>query len=95
MAANFDPNSFMNSLGQTVRAARKAAGLTQLELAELAEIGKSAVFDVEKGKVNVQLSTLLKVLRVLHIELNVQSPIDVPDREQKKTEAKISARKIR
>ena len=95
MAANFDPNSFMNSLGQTVRAARKAAGLTQLELAELAEIGKSAVFDVEKGKVNVQLSTLLKVLRVLHIELNVQSPIDVPDREQKKTGAKISARKIR
>ena len=76
MTAIFDPQSFTIALGSAVRAARKAAELTQLELAELAEVGKSAVFDIEKGKVNVQMSTLLKVLRVLHIQLRVVSPID-------------------
>ena len=73
----------MSALGRAVRAARKAAGLTQLELAELAEIGKSAVFDIEKGKVNVQMSTLLKVLRVLHIELRIELPINLAATERK------------
>ncbi len=77
MAANSEPKQFMNGLGHAVRTARKAADLTQLELAELAEIGKSAVFDIEKGKVNVQMSTVLKVLKVLHIELRVIAPIEL------------------
>ncbi len=75
MAANFGPDNTMASLAKVIRGTRKAAGLTQLELAELAEVGKSAVFDIEKGKANVQFSTLLKVLRVLHIEPNFKSPV--------------------
>jgi y4mF family transcriptional regulator len=77
MAAKFNPNDTMASLAKVVRGTRKAAALTQLELAELAEVGKSAVFDIEKGKANVQFSTLLKVLRVLHIELNFKPPVTI------------------
>ena len=39
---------------------RKQSGLSQLELAKLAGIGKTVVFDIEKGKETVQLNTLLK-----------------------------------
>lgn len=81
MAVNFNPKNYAATLGRVVRKTRRAAGLTQIELAELAGVGKSAVFDIEKGKENVQLSTLLRVLRVLHIELAIKAPIQIPDGE--------------
>lgn len=77
MAANSGPDSYMMSLATVIRGTRKAAGLTQLELAELAAVGKSTVFDIEKGKANVQFSTLLKVLHVLHIELKFKAPVAI------------------
>lgn len=77
MPAKFDPDQYMLSIADTIRKTRKAAALTQLELAELAGTGKSAVFDIEKGKANVQFSTLLKVFHVLHIELSVKTPLKI------------------
>jgi len=41
---------------------RKKAGLTQHELADIASIGKTTVFDIEKGKETVRLVNLIKVL---------------------------------
>ena len=64
-----------SQIGQIVLFHRKQAGLTQLELATLAEIGKSAVFDIEKGKLSVQLDTLLKVLSVLNITIELESQL--------------------
>jgi len=61
------------SLGKAVRHHRKTAGLTQLELANLAGVGKSAVFDIEKGKPTVRLETLVRVLAALNIELSWRS----------------------
>jgi HTH-type transcriptional regulator / antitoxin HipB len=54
---------------------RKKAGLSQLGLAKLAGIGKTAVFDLEKGKETVQLDTLRKILRVLNITMTFESPL--------------------
>ena len=62
-------------IGKIVRFHRKKAKLTQLELAEYAGIGKTAVFDLEKGKPTIQLSTLLAVLHVLNIEIALTGPI--------------------
>lgn len=53
---------------------RKASGLSQQELAKLAGVGKTAVFDVEKGKPTVQLDTLLKILAVLNIRMKFETP---------------------
>jgi y4mF family transcriptional regulator len=54
---------------------RKRSGLTQLELAELADVGKNLIYGLENGQESVRLENLLKVLRVLNIELDFQSPL--------------------
>lgn len=48
---------------------RKQSGLSQQELALLAGVGKTVIYDIEKGKDSVQLNTLLKVLDVLNIQM--------------------------
>ena len=58
-----------------VRQHRRLTGLSQAELAKLAGVGKTVVFDIEHGKETVQLDTLKKVLSVLNIKLVLQSPI--------------------
>lgn len=63
-------------IGHCVRQNRKNANLSQIELARLAGIGKTAVFDIEKGKETVKLKTLLAVLKALNIQLTLKSPID-------------------
>ena len=62
-------------LAAIVKMHRKAANLTQLKLAELAGVGKTVVFDIEKGKETVKLNTLNKILRVLNIEMRFISPL--------------------
>lgn len=61
-------------IAQTVYYYRKQSGLSQKELATLAGIGKTAVFDIEKGKETVQLNTLLKVLDILNIQIKFVTP---------------------
>ncbi len=58
-----------------VRFHRKKAGISQKELASFAGVGKTAVFDIEKGKVSTRLNTLLKVLHVLNIKMDFQGPL--------------------
>jgi HTH-type transcriptional regulator/antitoxin HipB len=67
----------VNKLGNLIRKNRKNAGLSQIELAQLAGIGKTAVFDIEKGKESIKLKTLLAILTVLNIEIIIKSPIDL------------------
>ena len=62
-------------LGLMVKDHRKKAGLTQLELANLAGIGKTTVFDIEKNKETVRWDNLLAVLRVLNIKVEFKSPL--------------------
>jgi len=62
-------------LAAIVKMHRKAAKLTQLQLAELAGVGKTVVFDVEKGKETVKLHTLRKILKVLNIKIRLTSPL--------------------
>ena len=61
-------------LATLIRKHRKAAGVSQLQLAEMAGVGKTAVFDLEKGKATIQLDTLRKVLTVLNIKVQLISP---------------------
>lgn len=63
-------------LGLFIRAHRKQAGLTQLQLADLAGIGKTTVFDIEKNKETISWVNLLLVLKVLNIEIKFISPIN-------------------
>ncbi len=62
-------------VGQIVRLHRKQAGLTQKGLGDLAGIGKTAVFDIEHGKVTVRFDTLKRILNALNITLRLESPL--------------------
>jgi y4mF family transcriptional regulator len=68
------PATWMLKMGVEIRRHRKQAGLTQLELARLAGVGKTVVFDLEKGKATSQVATLLSILSVLNIQLTWQAP---------------------
>ena len=63
-------------LGTLIKEHRKKAGLTQLELANLAGVGKTTVFDIEKNKETVRLNNLCAVLRVLNIKIEFKSPLN-------------------
>lgn len=62
-----------HELASRIREARTARGLTLKELADLAGIGKTAMFDLEHGNPGVRLNTLLSVLHILDIELSLSS----------------------
>ena len=66
---NFD------DIAHAVRTHRQTAGLTQKQLADLAGVGKTVVFDIEKAKASVRFDTLKKVLDALSIELRLESPL--------------------
>ena len=62
-------------IGKIVTFLRKQSGLTQKKLAELAGVGKTVVFDIEKGKETVQLYSLLKIFSILNIKVELSNPI--------------------
>lgn len=54
---------------------RKESGLTRNQLADLAGVGKTVIFDIEKGKETIRFSTLQKVLKTLNIRIIFTSPL--------------------
>ena len=65
----------IKDLKTIVREHRHLSGLSQSELAKLAGVGKTVVFDIEHGKESVQLDTLKKVLGILNIQIRLHSPV--------------------
>jgi len=53
---------------------RKHSGLSRLELADIAGVGKTVIYDIEHGKETVQFSSLKKVLDALNIKIRLESP---------------------
>ncbi len=64
-----------NSIAEIILFHRKLAGLSRLELAEIADVGKTVIFEVEHGKASVRFDTLRKILSVLNITIYLDSPI--------------------
>ena len=55
-----------------VRARRRALGLTQEQLADLAGTSARFVWSIEQGKASVRVDKLIDVLHVLGLELRAQ-----------------------
>ena len=65
---------------------RRLSGLSQAELAKLAGVGKTVVFDIEHGKESVRFDTLKKVLTALNIRFILKSPVlERSEKEQAKS----------
>lgn len=68
-------------IGRMIRYHRKRAGLSMVQLADLSGIGKTALFDIEKGKATVRFCTLGAVLVALNIAPAWTSPLMAEFRE--------------
>ena len=55
-------------LGRRIRAARKAQGLTQVDLAEIAGVGPRFLSELERGKDTVRLGLALKIARLVGLD---------------------------
>lgn len=64
-----------SNIASIVRFHRKMSGLSQSQLATVAGVGKTVIYDIEKGKESVQIDTLRKVLHALNIVLKFGSPL--------------------
>jgi HTH-type transcriptional regulator / antitoxin HipB len=63
------------TLRELIKTHRKSAGLTQKELANLAGVGKTTIFDLENDKITCSWKVVLSVLKVLNIEVQFISPL--------------------
>ncbi len=60
------------TLGQDIRLRRRELGLTQTDLADLADVSERFVRAVEQDKATVRLDKLSDVLEVLGLELQAR-----------------------
>ena len=63
------------SIGDIVKAHRQVSGLSRLDLAKIAGVGKTVVFDLEHQKQSIRYDTLLKILAALNINIHFDSPL--------------------
>lgn len=54
-------------IGNRLLEIRKKAGMTQSEVAELANLSDRTYADIERGTVNMRIETTLKICQALHI----------------------------
>jgi len=62
-------------LAEVIKKHRKAARLSQIQLADMAGVGKTVIYDAEKGKESIQWDTLQKIFKVLNIKVRFTSPL--------------------
>jgi transcriptional regulator with XRE-family HTH domain len=67
---SFSGNTALVGLGAAIRAARKAKGLSQEALAEIAGIDRSYMGGIERGEHNLAIMNLLKIADALEIKLS-------------------------
>ena len=64
-----------NDIGKIISFHRKKTGLSQKEIADIAGIGKTVVFDIEKGKLTVGYDKILKLFKILNINIIFSSQL--------------------
>jgi HTH-type transcriptional regulator/antitoxin HipB len=67
-------------IGEVVRNARKAMGVTQRDLALTSNTGLRFIIDLEKGKPTCQLGKALTVLNTLGIKLTLAPPTTIKEK---------------
>jgi transcriptional regulator with XRE-family HTH domain len=56
-------------VGETIRTYRKRVGLTQKKLAERADLHHNFIGEVERGNMEISLSSLLKIAKALGVRV--------------------------
>lgn len=61
-----------NKIGDIIKNRRKELGITQPDLAELANVSVNTLYMLEKGKGNPSLDVINKLAKVLGMELKLE-----------------------
>ncbi|MFB0919224.1 MAG: helix-turn-helix transcriptional regulator [Clostridiaceae bacterium] len=59
----------MFDIGEVIKTKRKALGISQKKLAEMAGISNTYLSDIEVGRTDPSLKTMTKIAKALDIEL--------------------------
>ena len=59
-------------LNEVMKKRRKELEISQLDLAEMAEVSLATVNDIERGKGNPSLNTVKRILMVLGMEIHYE-----------------------
>ena len=70
------PDPWLSAVGERLRIARKAAGLTQEQLAEASELAPRTIQKIEAGRITVLITTLRRLRRALGCEFQELLPDD-------------------
>ncbi len=62
-------NEHLKALGDALRRIRKARHICQMDLAELADLHRTYICDVERGTRNITFLTLLRLARSLEVPI--------------------------
>jgi len=64
-----------NTLQKVISEHRKAARLSRQELALMAGVGKTVIYEIEHGKISIRFDTLNRILDCLNIQIIFDSPL--------------------
>ncbi len=64
-------------LKDVLRKQRRVLGITQSDLAELAEVSPATIKDIERGKGNPSWSTAGRILEALGLRIDFRPRIDI------------------
>jgi HTH-type transcriptional regulator / antitoxin HipB len=65
----------LDEIGRIVYFHRRKSGLSRIQLATLAGVGKTVIYDLEHGKTTLRIETLFRILDALNIKLQPVSPL--------------------
>lgn len=65
----------ISQIGEMIKYHRNQSGLSRKSLAELADVGKTAIYNIEHGKTTFRINTLFSILNVLNIKVKFESPL--------------------
>lgn len=69
---------FYQRFGRHLRQARKAAGLSQADLAVAIKLTRTSISNIEKGRQKVLLHTFVEMLHVLNVKPGKLLPVSQP-----------------
>ena len=70
-------NNHLTHIGQMIRRMREYRGISQEQLAEAASLRRATITDIELGKSNFEVNTLVAIASALGCELDVSLNLKV------------------
>ena len=64
----------LSDLGKIILYHRKKGNFSRSELADMAGVGQTVIYEVEKGKITIRSEIMFKILDALNIRIALTSP---------------------